>query len=80
MKKTSWSAVLERLLFAIALLAALVFGAWVAQVAYEAKDRQETERAKRILERSCVHTGFYGRSGEQRVYSCHGWIVKEKDI
>ena len=37
-------------------------------------------KQKQITDRGCVLHGFYGRSGEYKVYNCHGWIVREDEL
>jgi len=41
---------------------------------------RQAQKEKQIAERGCVVAGFYGRSGEYKVYNCHGLIFKEVDL
>lgn len=74
-----WPEIVVSVLCVLAFLAAIAFGLWVVRIAAETQEQDNIEREKRILDRGCIHTGFYGR-GERKVYSCHGWVVKEEDI
>ena len=37
-------------------------------------------RAEYVAKNRCEHVGFYGRSGDRKVYNCRGLLIKEEDI
>lgn len=80
MKASNELSLKEVTLCIVATALALCFGVWVADVLGKHVEEKNAAREARILERGCVHTGYYGRSGGYKTYSCHGWIVKEEDI
>lgn len=65
---------------AIFIMLGIYCGYKAADVMVKSHDERQAERARRIIDRGCIQTGLYGRSGEYKVYSCHGWIVREEDI
>lgn len=64
-----------------ALTAALLFLEMMAlQSCEESRVERLAAKHKQIAERGCFLHGFYGRSGEYKVYNCHGWIVREDEL
>ena len=46
----------------------------------ESFQKERVRKQKRLDDQRCYISGYYGRSGEYKIYNCMGWIVKEHDL
>jgi len=68
------------LAFGAVTMAAIALFSMVMVSCDDGFQRERERKQKRIADQRCYVSGYYGRSGEYKIYNCMGWIVKERDL
>lgn len=62
------------------IIAGVVVIMLLATVTFPAIDKKNAERELWLTQHKCKVTGYYGRSGSYKVYTCDNGIYKENDL